>query len=742
MHIRSLKAVLALLGICLAIIPGNRVHASGDISISYSSIRENLPAYSVVGMLGSSLNSGRADWGMQAVLDSDLPFMLRQDTLLTTSSLNYEADSVYEIMFRLRLGDSLLAESVITIRVEDLTGKFDQNGVADSAVASCYPGVSSGDFLFLNPNIDHKNLFYGFGFGSIQYPNKILVRAGTYDKIVMNLDSVRGESTDRRVIITNFLGQVKARKVLLEGGENWRLTGHFDPVLPTGHEEYPGCVSEGSTVNFGFSHGQYGWWIANQYSSEDNGLTVNGGATRFEIDHVEISDGGFAGVMIKSKPDSKDMEDFHLHHLYIHDVGGEGMYLGSTESDPQHQLNGIRVEHCAVLRTGAEALQAGQLGPGCIFRHNVLWGGMDWLSPFGFHQDHGVQLAIRNGGIIFENNIILGAGNAFFNLQLDPIDGEEANGDSLIIRNNLAWQARGPLGAYMAEETNGETPVIWRENYFGGFRYDYDRVYASRPFEPEVIRVASLGIPVVFRDNVMEEPKERLFRSWHRSSATLINMGNHLHPLPAPEFRNLAGANQDYTSWHHFTPVIGADSTFPAKNTWKGDSVLYRPGEVVGMSVNGETRYFRCLQETYGQVPDPEGNETWQWLAWTNGDKIQSIPPDDVRLDTGSFYYARNIGMEKVEVVSGDLLLDNEDKTGHLQLQVTPNPSNGRFRIIAPGAGPAASVRVMSATGQVLHEQLLTGIAADVHLRGVARGVYVIMLNQHDQQYAARLVVE
>ena len=731
-------ALLALFSMALAL-GSNGLKAQGDILLSPAALKENAPRGTFIGQLSLESDLPGLEWWLPAdSADNSLVF-LRGDSLFSASPVNFEASPLLTIHAVARHQGRALTASQVEVMVEDQSGKWDSNGLADAELAAYY-GVQPGDFLLLSPNVNQRSFFLGAGVPAISFPNHIRLLAGSYDVILLNLAPVAGNSPDERVTISNLGGQVKARKVLLQGGAFWRFTGQSTGSF--GHPDFPGCVREGSTVNMGFGSGQFGIWIQNGYSSDEVALTVYGAATGFELDHLEISDGGFAGIMVKQEGGTADMEDLFIHHTYIHDVGGEGMYLGSTNPDPQHQLNRVVVEHNTVLRTHAEAFQAGQLGPGIEVRNNVFWGGMGWKAPFAMHQDHTVQLSLRGGRVVFENNILLAAGNAFFNLQTRGLEGATPSTDSLIIRNNLAWQGRGPLGAFQAEESGAVRTVMWRENIFGGFRYDYDKVYTARPVSDHVIRVASNDQFVAFRDNVVEPARGELFEAWAGSNATIVDFGNYVREAEAPAFRNLTGEWSDFLSWQTWTPVVGPSSAFLEKNTRKGDSVLYVPGDIVGLGVNGRTRFYRCLQANVGQRPGTEGDARWELLRWQGPQGWTFVPPDDARLEAGSAYFLQNMGLEaSFTDPHGGPTPIQEGQGSRQGLQVFPNPAQGHVRVI-PGGRGTQEVAVWSSQGQLLMRSRIPAEGGDLVLPDCSPGVYSVVVQREGQVIAGRLVVQ
>ena len=107
--------------------------------------------------------------------------------------------------------------------------------------------------------------------------------------------------------------------VFEDDSHDFHLTGTGDPALTYGFE-----ISAPATTPY-----------------PGVGLWLLGRSTDYEVDHVEIHDTGFAGVSAKTDPlcdGSADQDVFvqrnvSFHHLFVHDTGGEGFYIGSTQAD-------------------------------------------------------------------------------------------------------------------------------------------------------------------------------------------------------------------------------------------------------------------------------------------------------------------------------------------------------------------------------------------------------------------------
>lgn len=150
-------------------------------------------------------------------------------------------------------------------------------------------------------------------------------------------------------------------------------------------------------------------------------------STDFEIDHIEIEKAGFAGIMAKTDPHcdgSADrgnftMNNIRLHNNYIHDVGGEGIYLGNSfylgtdvycdTLHLPHEVKGVRIYNNRLEDTGWDALQVGSAVEDVeIFCNQIRnYGTLNKHS-----QNHGIQLGLGTTGRTYNNRIIEGSGPA------------------------------------------------------------------------------------------------------------------------------------------------------------------------------------------------------------------------------------------------------------------------------------------------------------------------------------------
>ncbi len=198
------------------------------------------------------------------------------------------------------------------------------------------------------------------------------------------------------------------------------------------------------------SNDQYGIHVKGSHI----GVTFESLSTNWEVSNVEISNIGFAGLMGKTDPTCDPatwngnftMRDISIHDNYVHDVTGEGFYIGnsfyasgrslSCGTITPHTVEGLRLFKNKVVNTGCEGIQVGCATKGCeIFDNTIENYGRD---PFAAHQNNGLQLGEGTGGKCYNNIIKNGPGNGIICL---------GYGDN-VVYNNLILGA-GAYGVYV-----------------------------------------------------------------------------------------------------------------------------------------------------------------------------------------------------------------------------------------------------------------------------------------------------
>ncbi|MEM6795774.1 MAG: right-handed parallel beta-helix repeat-containing protein, partial [Acidobacteriota bacterium] len=448
--------------------------------------------------------------------------------------------------------------------------------------------------------------------------DRLYLPAGEWSNLLLGNLPMR--SPDRPLVITNQGGQVRigrfggnSHPILIFGGSNWRLTGHYDPVAQTGHENFPGHA--GGYAN---SRGRYGIFVDDAFETAgSSGISVAGRATDFEIDFVEITRANFAGVLMKTDDQGDaDMSNVRFHDNYVHDIGSEGLYFGSTQSPPQHKFPGLKIYNNRIVRTGTEIAQFGQVGRGSEIYNNVfVMGALTWKKPFQNFQDNAGQLGVRQGTTSIHHNIFIGGAASFFQLFPQPRDGDShAAGDQVIIHDNYFSHSRN-FGAYLHAQSDGVTEYILRDNWLREVRFEYDELDPDANNRNAMFITFNSQSQITFEGNRWTGPQ------------TLVASGG--------------GANITETgsvNLPSIDPVRFMDSGFPADfdylkvESWtdfdkNGQPVTYRVGDyAVTLERENGGDLYRCLVANTGQPPA------------TSPSFWQPVPPpaDDYRLHPGS----------------------------------------------------------------------------------------------------------
>lgn len=160
------------------------------------------------------------------------------------------------------------------------------------------------------------------------------------------------------------------------------------------------------------------------------GIAVAGLSSNFEIDHMEIQNIGYTGIMIKSDPSSNcantdavrpnfTLYDVKIHDNYVHDTGGEGIYLGDSfyngttvfcgSTQYCHEVRGARIYNNRFENTGREAIQVGSgVDDIEVYDNQVFNYGQANLPA----QNGGIQFGVGTSGRMYNNFIKAGKGPA------------------------------------------------------------------------------------------------------------------------------------------------------------------------------------------------------------------------------------------------------------------------------------------------------------------------------------------
>ncbi|HLL55269.1 MAG TPA: right-handed parallel beta-helix repeat-containing protein, partial [Myxococcaceae bacterium] len=237
-------------------------------------------------------------------------------------------------------------------------------------------------------------------------------------------------------------------------------------IAPTATVTSNGFVVEGSShlkiTGTGHTGSTYGIKIS---QTKSQGLYLTSLSTNIEVDHLEISQTGFAGIMAKTDPKCDGygtrgtftMRGIHIHDNKIHHTRGEGLYIGSTNYNSgisctggqkyPHDLIGVRIYRNHIHDTDSDGFQVG-----CAIQDVEVYDNLveDYaLKPFDLYQDNGIQIGDGTTGKWFNNVIRRGPGNAFIVKGLGNIS----------VFNNLAEDTAG-IYVHNAIPANAEVALL------------------------------------------------------------------------------------------------------------------------------------------------------------------------------------------------------------------------------------------------------------------------------------------
>ncbi|HTH56691.1 MAG TPA: right-handed parallel beta-helix repeat-containing protein [Cyclobacteriaceae bacterium] len=234
------------------------------------------------------------------------------------------------------------------------------------------------------------------------------------------------------------------------------------------------------------------------------GLTLDNLSTDFEIDNIEIFDAGFAGIMAKTDPSCDSatirgqfvLRNAEFHDNFVHDVGGEGFYVGNSfyvsgVSLPcgirfPHELENIRIHHNQVKNTGRESIQLGCATSGAeIYSNTVEAYGLMNISE----QTNGIQIGEGTGGLCFSNKIMSGTGTGIIVLGL---------GDNIVF-NNLIIKS-GSDGIFCDNRYTPKNGFKFINNTIVNPQGDGIRIYADSSYLMNIVLNNIIVNPATYWD--------------------------------------------------------------------------------------------------------------------------------------------------------------------------------------------------------------------------------------------------
>ncbi|MBK9578599.1 MAG: right-handed parallel beta-helix repeat-containing protein [Fibrobacterota bacterium] len=280
----------------------------------------------------------------------------------------------------------------------------------------------------------------------------------------------------------------------------------------------------------------YGIWLDS--TAAGTGLGITNLSHHVEVDHLRISHPNFAGIMAKkdysgSPPDPAPvMDGIHIHHNWIHDTGGEGMYLGETKS-PGMLLTNLEVHHNLIQRTGWDLLQIANSVKNIRIHHNVMLDGGLAKEPV---QANGIQIGDQSRDVRIDHNIVK---NVAENSLICMGSG------SIVVDSNWFEGSGGKQALF----------VDHRTFYDSGSTIRFSHNWWSRANTESVWRIYNEKVRIAMEDNLVESAPKLLVLTNGATTAntdTLRTLRRTIAPLV---FVDSAGGNfhipttSPYAAW-------------------------------------------------------------------------------------------------------------------------------------------------------------------------------------------------
>jgi len=460
--------------------------------------------------------------------------------------------------------------------------------------------------------------------------DRLYIPAGTYT--FMALKNLPHRSAARPLIITNYGGQVKFTGdhyycISLQGGSGWIFTGKYDAAGATGDAAYPGHLNGAYQT----SPGRYGIFVDQVDSS---GVAVGGGATHFELEYLEISRVGFAGLLIKTDgtPEAH-MNSLSIHDLYIHDSESEGVYIGNTSKDGngQHGFSQLKFYNNRLIRSGTEGPQFSHMGEGVEIHHNVFFlNAQLWKDPFMIYQDGCLQYMARNGKSSIHHNLFIGGASALFTMRFIASNQDLLlSGDGVDMYDNYFSHSRNWLSYIHIDNSNPVSSLNFHDNNIQHINYHFNEIPThAGDSDPHILfrNTNNRQNPLIFKNNRWEG--EELFLQWIPESTGSQSIdeenthfsGNQNLSFDAPVFMYdvLPGGERDYSK----------------VETWVAYSELYEfyLSYLKDDLVVHHGKYYRCLEDY--TCSDRNSTPAMDSQHWEDCGPVGSY--DDLRL-SGSY---------------------------------------------------------------------------------------------------------
>lgn len=424
------------------------------------------------------------------------------------------------------------------------------------------------------------------------------------------------------------------------------------------------------------------------------GISVDEMSKEIEIAHVEVAHTKVGGIYAKTDPDctfAATREKFTLtglaiHHCYIHDIGDEGMYIGSSKYTGQHLtdcdtivlphlIHNVRIHDNIVERTGWDGIQVSSSPVDCYIYNNIIHHDSYRETP---NQMSGILIGGGSDCDCYNNQIVDGKG--------DGIDvfgyGEMKFYNNLIIRAGASYQPN--------------VNTAYRHGIFVGNAPD------------------SAAARIKIMHNTIISPKSTGVRFFNTNTSNNLFFNNIIsNPGSYGTMGNNAYLNTD-----------GSNATINGKQ-----NIFTEHPEVIGFVNTGNDEYDLLPGSRAVNAGFNAG------LNNVGFDILDRHRPHNGTSDIGAY---------ECQAVDAEL---QETETQNIA-NLHPNPSNGKFwlNIVMQSSG-RFTIRVFNPKGMevapLLYLDYVSGINSfEMNFTGLEKGIYFLMIQSENKTIRTKFILD
>ena len=422
------------------------------------------------------------------------------------------------------------------------------------------------------------------------------------------------------------------------------------------------------------------------------GLSIDGMSTNFEIDHIEVANSGFAGIMSLTQPTCDRTENrgvfvqrnTSIHDNFVHNTGGEGFYIGHSfysgyptvcdgKADTLYpsELKGLRVFNNRIDSCGWDGIQVSCATSNCEIYNN-------YISHYGIakeiSQNSGIQIGSGTTGKCYNNAILNGSGTGIMIFGL----GNNYFFNNIVVNSGYNFYSddasKRVYGMFCADRaTVPGSSFNFINNTIIAPKTDGIRIYSNQSRENK------------FFNNLILKPGS--FGTYRDLSQSYIfyNSDVQVDILTNYYSQNLS----PFLKFDSLASIYNFTSTLPIYNS--------------GINVS-----------TFGIFTDYFNNQR----------------PVNNKIDIGAFQF--------------DSLKRSNTERYNYKYYIYPNPSNGNFMVVYNGNEKMKKITLCTFSGlKIFEESDFLDNSKFIELKSrVKNGLYLLTIFTEKSQFASKIVIE